>query len=289
VLENLLKDYTSDVLSAMPHHELLDIVSSMMNEYLMAKLDGAERDERFLYLYNKLALTVCDVAERLIKELALSDFRPVDFELPIGNDGEIPPYEVEAESGKVVISGFIDRVDTAVINGKTYLRVVDYKSSGKAFKLSDVLQGLNMQMFIYLFALWQNGGGKYGDITPAGVLYYPANSPLISAERSESADDVALKKQKKCRMQGIVLNDCDVVLAMDKSAGGLYIPAEFGKNGEMKGSLIKLSQLEKLKEKADAVLSDMADALHSGEIQAIPAYGKNYKNVCAYCDYKAVC
>ena len=152
-----------------------------------------------------------------------------------------------------------------------------------------MLQGLNMQMFIYLFALWQNGGEKYGEITPAGVLYYPANSPLVSAERDESADDVALKKQKKCRMQGIVLNDCDVVVAMDRSAGGLYIPVDFNAKGEMKGSLIRLNQLEKLKEKADAVLAEMADALHSGEIEAVPSYGASYKHVCQYCDYKSVC
>ncbi len=289
VLENLLKKYESDALIGMEHSELLDIITSMMNEYLMAKLDGSQRDERFIWLYHKLALTVCDVAERLIRELALSDFRPVDFELSIGSDGEIPPYEVKTESGKVSISGAIDRVDCATINGKTYLRVVDYKSSGKAFRLSDVLQGLNMQMFIYLFALWQNGKEKYGEITPAGVLYYPANSPLVSAERSESAEDVEVKKQKKCRMQGIVLNDCDVVVAMDKSAGGLYIPVDFNAKGEMKGSLIRLGQLEKLKEKADELLVEMAQALRNGEIEAVPSYGASYKHVCEYCDYKSVC
>ncbi|MBR2868978.1 MAG: PD-(D/E)XK nuclease family protein [Clostridia bacterium] len=289
VLEKLLADYDSETLLGMAHHELLDIITSLMNAYLMEKLDGSQRDERFLYLYHKLALTVCDVAERLIKELSLSDFRPVDFELSIGFDGKIPSYEVETEKGKISISGAIDRVDKAVINGKTYLRIVDYKSSGKAFRLSDVLQGLNMQMFIYLFTLWQNGKERYGEITPAGVLYYPANSPLVSAERGEAAEDVALKKQKKCRMQGIVLNDCDVVVAMDKSAGGLYIPVDFNAKGEMKGSLIRLSQLEKLKEKADALLVEMADALHSGRIEAVPSFGASYKNVCQYCDYKSVC
>ena len=289
VLEKLLLNYDAETLAEMSRAELLDIISSLMNEYLMAKLDGAERDERFLYLYNKLALSVCDVAERLIKELSLSDFRPVDFELSIGPDGEIPSYEVATENGKISISGAIDRVDKAVINGKTYLRVVDYKSSGKAFKLSDVLQGLNMQMFIYLFALWQNGKEKYGEITPAGVLYYPANSPLISAERSEAPEDVAVKKQKKCRMQGIVLNDCDVVVAMDKSAGGLYIPVDFNAKGEMKGSLIRLGQLEKLKEKADEILVEMAESLHNGRIEAVPSYGASYKHVCQYCDYKSVC
>ena len=33
----------------------------------------------------------------------------------------------------------------------------------------------------------------------------------------------------------------------------------------------------------------MADSLHSGRIEAVPASGKNYKFTCDYCDYKAVC
>ena len=46
---------------------------------------------------------------------------------------------------------------------------------------------------------------------------------------------------------------------------------------------------EKLKEKADGILAGMADALHEGRIEAVPSYGGNYKHVCDYCDYKAVC
>ena len=33
----------------------------------------------------------------------------------------------------------------------------------------------------------------------------------------------------------------------------------------------------------------MADALHSGKIDAVPSYGDSYKSVCDYCDYKSVC
>ena len=57
----------------------------------------------------------------------------------------------------------------------------------------------------------------------------------------------------------------------------------------MKGSLIRLSQLEKLKEKADGILVEMADSLHGGKIEAVPSYGASYKHVCQYCDYKSVC
>ncbi len=287
-LEQLLTSYGKETLTAMSRKDLLEFFRNLLNEYMETRLDGANRSERFIYLFQKLIYSICDVAERLIKELSLSKFTPVDFELKIGSDGEIPAYEVKTSNGKVIISGAIDRVDEAVLSDKKYIRIVDYKSSGKDFMLSDVVQGLNMQMFIYLFALWQNGGKKYGEFTPAGVLYYPANSPLVSVDRGTGDDDIEAERQKKCSMNGIVLNNAEVVSAMDESESGLYIPAKF-KKGELTGSLIGLKQLEKLKEKADGILAEMADSLHLGDIPAYPAYGKSYKNVCEYCDYKSVC
>lgn len=287
-LEKLLTDFDRDTLIAMSFDDIHGYIRPLLTEYLNTKLDGENRNERFIYLFNKLIYSVCDVAERLIKELSQSSFTPADFELKIGNDGEIPAYEVKTENGKIIISGAIDRVDEAVINGEKYIRIVDYKSSGKDFRLSDVVQGLNMQMLIYLFTLWQNGKEKYGEFTPAGVLYYPANSPLVSVKRGSTEEEINAERQKKCTMTGIVLDNSEVIKAMDSTESGTYIPVKY-KGGQFVGSLIGLSQLEKLKEKADSVLSEMANALKSGNIEAVPSFGDSYKYVCDYCDYKAVC
>ena len=286
-LEMLLTTYDRDKLMNMSRAELLEFFDKLLTEYMNSRLDGANRSSRFIYLFKKLISSVCDVAQRLIKELSQSKFTPVEFELEIGGE-DVPSYEVPCSNGKVVVSGSVDRVDEAVINGKKYVRIIDYKSSGKDFALSDVVQGLNMQMLIYLFALWQNGGKKLGEFTPAGVLYCSAKSPIVSVDRT--ADEAALEKeiQKKCGMTGIILNDVDVVIAMDENLSGLYAPAKMTK-GALSGSLIGLKQLEKLKNKADKILAEMADALHSGEIPARPSYGKNYEKVCEYCEYKSVC
>ncbi len=287
-LEKLLTDFNREALTKMTFDDIHGYIKPLLDEYLASKLDGANRSERFIYLFNKLIYSVCDVAERLIKELSQSSFTPSDFELKIGNDGEIPAYEVETENGKIIISGAIDRVDEAIIGDKKYIRIVDYKSSGKDFRLSDVIQGLNMQMLIYLFTLWQNGGKKYGEFTPAGVLYYPAKSPLVSVSRNATNEEIEAERQKKCTMTGIVLDNSEVIKAMDSTESGTYIPVKY-KGGKFVGSLIGFTQLEKLKEKADGILAEMADALHSGNIDAVPAFGESYPYVCDYCDYKAVC
>lgn len=289
VLESLLRQHPGEALFALDRPALAAFVHAEMTAYQAQMLAGEAPGERFLYLLSQLEGAVCDVAERLIEELRNSDFAPVAFELRIGGaDPEVPAYTLRDADGGLSISGAVDRVDTAVINGKTYLRVVDYKSSGKAFRLSDAMQGLNLQMLIYLFTLWRNGTARFGETTPAGVLYYPAKSPRLSLPRETSAEDLRTEQRRQCRADGLILRDCDVVLAMDRTAGGLFIPVDF-KKGEMRGALIGLQQLERLKEKADGILLDMVRALHAGEIPAVPAKGKNYEHVCEYCDYQTVC
>ena len=289
VLESLLRTYRGDALAALDRPALEAFIHAEMAAHLAAMFGGETPGERFLFLFAQLEGAVCDVAERLIEELQNSDFEPVAFELRIGGaEPEIPAYALREGDSGLRISGAVDRVDTAVIHGKTYLRVVDYKSSGKPFRLSDAMQGLNLQMLIYLFALWQNGEERFGEVTPAGVLYYPAKAPRVTLPRDATPEDVTLAARKQCRTEGLVLRDCDVVLAMDRTAGGLFLPVDF-KKGEMRGALIGLRQLEALKNRADAILLDMMRALHAGEIPALPAEGKNYQHVCQYCDYQSVC
>ena len=47
----------------------------------------------------------------------------------------------------------MDRVDGYVRGDTLYLKVVDYKTGTKQFHLSDLLYGLNLQMFLYLMML----------------------------------------------------------------------------------------------------------------------------------------
>jgi len=173
-------------------------------------------------------------------------------------------------------------------DGKSYIRVVDYKSSGKVFALADVLEGINMQMLIYLFAVWQNGAPLYGDIVPAGVLYMAANAPTANLSRNAVPCEIEAEKLKKCKMNGMLLKDLDVILGMEQDGEGIFIPAKLNK-GELEGTLITLEQMGKLKIKADEILGEMALALQNGDIPALPATDSGYKTACDYCDYKSIC
>ncbi|MGN1102069.1 MAG: PD-(D/E)XK nuclease family protein, partial [Huintestinicola sp.] len=154
ILEKLISAYGSDGLVAMNKPDRDKCVLDILDEYFSENLTaGEEMGERFDYLFRQLGLIVCEVVDRLVAEFTYSDFVPAAFELSIDTDGEVGTYDIPLpDGGMLKLKGSVDRVDVAQQNGTAYIRVIDYKSSGKKFDLSEVFSGLNMQMLIYLFA-----------------------------------------------------------------------------------------------------------------------------------------
>jgi ATP-dependent helicase/nuclease subunit B len=250
--------------------------------------------ERFNYLYRQLGFIVCEVVDRLVAEFSVSEFVPVAFELSIDNDGEVPAYEIElADGGTLKLKGSIDRVDVMQNEDETFVRVVDYKSGGKKFDLNEVYHGLNMQMLIYLFAIWRNGFRDYKNIKPAGILYMPVNAPFAKIDRYEGQDEIDSQKQKAAKMNGMILDDSRVIYSMDSRMAGDIVPAQVKKDGGNSGTLISLKQMGLLMKRVEKILADMAVSLHEGEIPVRPAVAQSttspYNDVCKYCDYKDVC
>ena len=108
------------------------------------------QNKHFDYNFKRLSKLVYDVVMHLSNEFKNCDFEAKAFELSIDKDGEVKPQALPLESGgSIQIRGSIDRVDVYDFNGEKYVRVIDYKSGVKKFKLSDILDGLNLQMFVY--------------------------------------------------------------------------------------------------------------------------------------------
>lgn len=295
ILEKLISAYGSDGLCSMEKSERDRCVFDILEEYFKENLTaGVEMGERFDYLFRRLGLTVCEVVDRLAAEFQNSDFVPVAFELSIDVDGEVGTYDITLpDGGTLKLKGSVDRVDVAEQNGVSYVRVVDYKSGGKKFDLNEVFYGLNMQMLIYLFAIWKNGFRDCKEITPAGILYMPVNAPFVETERDEDESSIKQKKLKETKMNGMILDDSRVIYMMDNSGEGVFVPASIKKDGTNTGTLISIKQMGLLMKRCEEILKSMAVNLHNGVIRVMPAHSSGnqspYKDVCKYCDYKDVC
>lgn len=292
VLEHLISEYPIDKLCILTPTQRYAEVDKWLRVYVDEYMGGLEdKTLRFQYLYQQLAVSLYDIVNRLCEEFAQSKFVPTDFELGIGTEDGLPPYSLSLNDGGALhITGSIDRVDTYPKDNVTYVRVVDYKTGGKDFVLSDVLYGLNMQMLIYMFAVEAGGQERYGSVKPAGILYYPARRNIISQTSRSGPSDKELKDQaKENRGSGLFLLDENTLTAMEKELGGKYIPITQKKSGELQGNLITERDMKLLHRRIDRILCEMAEGLHQGEIPAMPAFNTDYQHICDYCDYRAVC
>lgn len=291
VLENLLKMHKAEGITAASKETLKAQTKALLDDYIETHMGGIkDKTKRFTYLYFRTLKTLDAILDRLLFEFSESDFEPCDFELHIDRSGEIQPFKVELEDGYIELCGIVDRVDKMEKNGNCYIRVVDYKTGVKKFSLSDVLGGLGMQMLLYLVSIWRNGSERYGEnIVPAGVLYLPARLEAFAVDRNDSKEAVFAKKLSGGKLDGMILDDGDVIKGMDRSLSGVMIPVKLSKSGALSGSFISLAQLGKLAEKMDALMAQMGNELHKGKIPARPVFGKDHGTTCDFCDYAGIC
>ncbi len=289
VLEIFLKENPKVTLNTITDIQIKDKIKTIVDGYINDNMGGYHnKSASFLRTVALLKESAFKVLSHLIAEFSRCQFTPADFELKINQDGEIPPYAISLDNGGTVkIVGSIDRVDTYTTDDNTFVRVIDYKTGGKEFKLGEVFSGLNMQMLIYLFAIWENGGDYYKNVTPAGVLYFQAKSPKNTSSkitRESTAEDSKSTALKELRMHGMVLNNLDVVNAMEDGCDGLFIPAQLDKNGSLKGNVISLKALTNLKNRVNNSIKNMATELQNGRISAFPV-----EDGCTWCSYKDIC
>ena len=108
--------------------------------------------------------------------------------------------------------------------GKTYIRVVDYKTGTKKFDLREVYYGLDCQMLLYLFTLERNGGHLFSQGTAAGVEYLWADPAPENIIRPKT-DDAEPSQAQNYPLEGLLLDEPSIYHAMDTKGTGAFVPS----------------------------------------------------------------
>lgn len=208
--------------------ERISLIKKLSDEYFNTVI-GAQmlNDKMFMHTYRNMEKTVDFVTASLAEEFSESDFVPSGFEFKIGlGDADMPAMSYDVDGKTVTLRGSIDRVDTYVKNGVTYVRVVDYKTYDKSFSLELLPYGLDTQMLHYLFAYCQNA-----DAVPAGVFYYTVTLPNVQIDGRETEEEIKKLVAKCIKRNGIVIDDADIVFAMSNDYK--FVPVKRNKDGNL--------------------------------------------------------
>jgi ATP-dependent helicase/nuclease subunit B len=201
----------------------------------------------------------------------------------------MPAIPISGAAIPAQLRGFVDRVDLWQQHGRNYVRVVDYKTGKKDFDYCDVFNGVGLQMLLYLFALEDGGDAITGqNAVPAGVQYFPARVPYISAQSAadESWED---QRKKQWLRKGLLLRDDDALKAMDPTEKMDRLNCKRNKDGELVGDVADRIQMKQLKQYVMALLRRMVDDIASGNVQPNPYTRGTTHDACTFCPYGSVC
>lgn len=290
----VLKEKSRGDFISMSRGDITKLVKKYLDEYYRSDAVGGDygKTRRFRAAFSRLSDTLTDILERLAAEFGQSKFVPEGFEYALRRDGDEEPLKLVTPSGITVwFEGTVDRVDVYRSGDADYVRVIDYKSGIKEFRYEDLLYGVNMQMLLYLFAVTEgNRRGRFSGDIPAGVLYMPAKDAAAGLGRGEGDEAVQDVLNGTYKMKGAVLYNDEVIAAMEKDCGGVFIPVKKSAGGYYSYSkLITAGQLENLRKYSYKLLEETAESLAKGRIEAVPLMDGEGALPCGYCDYKSVC
>lgn len=231
----------------------------------------------YRYLVKRMIGISSATAWETVKFFRISEFRPFGFEIKIGNDGTIPPVRVHTSLGEAEIEGFIDRADSAVLNGKRYFSIVDYKSSAKSLDPALAEAGVRFQPLVYAGAICASSDENRA----AALLYQQMNDPIIPADKAKTEESLEKELKKNTKADGWVINDDDALNAFDKNNGTkeCYISPK---------NLMSSEEMTEKLEAAQKKIAESAEGIFSGTIAINPYISRTF-NACEFCDYSSVC
>lgn len=248
---------------------------------------------RYEYLTERLKRVLTKTALVITNHVKRSGFKPVGYEIDFSEQGSYPPIIVQLPSGeKIKLIGRIDRIDMLVKEGETYIRIIDYKSGNKLFKLSDVYYGLQVQLLLYLDAiLTEEGKDLDKKPIPGAILYFKIDDPLVKSNKDLSDDELKKEIMKRFKMKGLLIDDPEIIKEMDREMEGnsLIIPARINKDGSLgKSQAASRHQFELLRSHVKNVIAKNCESMLSGDISIKPC--KNKDSVpCDFCMYSSIC
>lgn len=277
VFERVLAKY-KDNYSALDSETALIEANAAIDEYF-AKI-GADKqnlDAASRYAISCISEIICEVLTFIARDFTQNEFTPAAFEMSIGNKCDVSPLRVNADGCTVNITGKIDRVDVSQNSCGTAVRIVDYKSSAKAFNLAHVLEGRNMQMLIYLCAIMESNINLFDSPIPAGILYLQA---LPGAKQEEF----------NLKPSAFLTNDKEILEKMDKELKGEFIPVKATKTGgiDKRSPVVSHEDFDVIFKFVKHKIAQMANGIIGGNISVDPIEVGG-KSGCEYCEFRSVC
>lgn len=271
------------------------IVSDLVEKKLSNESESIlNSSKRYKYFTDRFKRIITRSVSVISEQMRKGEFEIFKSEFVFGDSESSNQIKLDLPSGEeVFLTGKIDRIDKLDIDGKTYIRIIDYKTGKKEFSLNELYYGLQIQLLVYLDAILKNSEEILKKQSmPGAILYFRVDDPIINTNKQLSEEDTKKLILEKLKMDGLVIKDVDVIKKMDKDIAefSVIIPAKLKKDGDFtaQSSVITEEQFNILRDYVNVKMVEICEDMFSGKIRIEPCK-TNTTAYCSYCDYAAIC
>lgn len=292
-----------------------DVRTKILKESIGEAVGSEENGEVFhdtgrnSYLLERIEKISDKTLQILLEQIQAGEFVPSEFEIQFSPDmGYDNMKYILKDGNEMNIRGVIDRIDYYDCGDEIYIKIIDYKTSDKKFKISDVYNGIQLQLSVYMDAAIKHAQKKYPNkkIVPGGMFYYGMEDVDIDEEDLKLTDNseenekiIKKERMKKKRINGVVNESMQVLKAFDRDmqdikdqAGeSLFVPVTFKKDGGFTKSSKQLTigDMNCLLSFTHKKVGEFGQEILDGSIEVNPKYTSKQYLPCTYCEYSGIC
>lgn len=294
--------------SSIPEGKELKLMDEAV-ETTVAKLHEASlySSARTAYMVNRIKRIMGRTAEVITGQVKNGEYVPKYFEIDFEQMDSINSLKFKlSEDEEMKLRGRVDRIDVCENDDRVYVKIIDYKSSGKSIDLAAIYEGRQLQLLVYLNAALEHetnrmrmAGKTDIEVIPAGVLYYHIEDPVIAGDGDDSNEHIRDRIMEELKLTGLLNGDDngEAINLMDKNLeeGGksVVVKASRKKDGELGSSkdIVAGEDINTLQKYINEKITDIGKRIVDGDISVpIPdGVDRITKPNCEYCDYKSIC
>ncbi len=296
VLDSLLKRLNSERkdFAKIDNEQLLKILNEQISKIIQSDSfisNFVRRSSHNNFIINSAGRILEDCTLAMAEMIRAGDFRPLFSEVSFGEKAKpFGEYEIPISKGrKISLSGKIDRLDVAEIDGKKAVIIFDYKRKDKSFSWPQLYYGLDMQLAIYILAVRSAANAELKNAI--GAFYLPIE---ISCEKA-SPDELDEKMQKfNYKAKGIFNGEFFSQLDNSEKAGwNKFYNFQISSKGDQysnyaRSGALKSDDFENVLKFTEKKIVELTQQMLKGKIDIKP-YRLSGQSPCSYCEYKSLC
>jgi ATP-dependent helicase/nuclease subunit B len=121
-----------------------------------------------------------------------------------------------------------------------------------------------------------------------GVQYFPARARFLNTDGRPEEEDAEKKRLKEWRREGLLLQDEEILKAMEPGEEIKRLNYKVKKDGSLDGDLASREQMKLLESYVFRTLGKLVEEIASGDVSPNP-YTRGDHGACTWCPYGSIC